>query len=259
MLRGFARIGMWLIRAISFCVDPELGAVKARLPRFAFPPGFNLIDAFTRVARAVRLCVVLEMKIEQDLADLRAGRFVAPAAPEPKKLGKNDLQSLDENPEKFESFDECERGESLFAEGPVRFQPGDNFGKYLKGPLKDAVAKICADLGLTPDWSQWAEDEGFPPPPGGDIGEWRIFVAPETDMAPEPGPEGRKPWAPRPRDRQKRPWRQSWPPPGGVGPPQNYRATSPPRAVATSDATQLFRHLPFEGARAYPTHAPAAP
>jgi hypothetical protein len=31
-------------------------------------------------------------------------------------------------------------------------------------PLREAVERLCADLELTPDWSQW-DGEGWPPKP----------------------------------------------------------------------------------------------
>jgi hypothetical protein len=90
-----------------------------------------------------------------------------------------------EEAENLEGPLEFERPEALLREAPARSRERDRFYRLLNGPLKDAVAAICADFGLKPDWSQWTEN-GFPPPPGGHVRDWGIFLAPESHTAPPP-------------------------------------------------------------------------
>lgn len=45
--------------------------------------------------------------------------------------------------------------------------------------LKETVEAVCADLGLTPDWSRWTGDGWLPPTSGY---QWQTMWAP-----PEPG------------------------------------------------------------------------
>jgi hypothetical protein len=101
------------------------------------------------------------------------------------------------------------------------------FRRLLNGPLKDAVAAICADLGLKPDWSLWTED-GFPPPPGGGKEDWIAFFAPEGEAGSAPPQHARK--APTPPPRYDKCWRPPWPPPEPHDPAPLYcpAATRPP-------------------------------
>jgi len=106
-----------------------------------------------------------------------------------------------------------ERAEALRGKLPERFREkggSPRFYRLLNGHLKDAVAAICADLGLKPDWSLWTED-GFPPPPGGGREDWIRFFVPEGDVAPRPGPGRTAPSGP-PRERVRDPLRLLDPP-----------------------------------------------
>jgi hypothetical protein len=196
MLRLLRRIGMWLVRAIAHQIDPDKVGLTWLGPRIVFPLGFDLVTAFERVSRAVRLTGSLELKIRQDIADMRAGIFPIWAAPAPKtprpqatpvtdlpeaggeptvvgdKIRDEALESIDQD---IEALDETER---LVGAPSEPLCEDEDFSKLLNGPLKDAVAAICADLGLKPDWSQWTED-GFPLPPDDEVTTWSVFFAPE--------------------------------------------------------------------------------
>lgn len=182
--------------------------------------------AFVRVMRALHLALSLAAKIEDDIAGLKAGILPSWAAPSAKAtppkttppqntplkatlmgelaeavaeatpLGEKDQET------DLEVLEIRERAEAL--RGKLRERLGDEresarFYRLLNGPLKDAVAAICADLGLKPDWSLWSED-GFPPPPGGRHEDWIRFFVPEGDVAPGPSPGRTAPSGP-PRER----------------------------------------------------------
>jgi hypothetical protein len=38
----------------------------------------------------------------------------------------------------------------------------EDYDKFLNRPFRECVAAICADLGLSPDWSLWSDETGFP-------------------------------------------------------------------------------------------------
>jgi hypothetical protein len=193
------------------------------------------------------------MKIKTEIAALRAGKLPSWAAPareaeretaRPSDKYKDDEPEADdtereasERAERPESAEAPERPENLEGDLHERLRETDRFYKLLNGPLKDAVAAICADLGLKADWSQWTED-GFPPPPGGDVRVWGIFAPAQCGASPTPdlpdvpdlneeagGPESiiwrpswprprrRKPGSPSPEDAiAMRRWQRGLPP-----------------------------------------------
>jgi hypothetical protein len=56
--------------------------------------------------------------------------------------------------------------------GRLRRSPGPRRNSFLYRPLRESVEAICADLGLTPDWSRWTDD-GFPPDTRTSRHEWK--------------------------------------------------------------------------------------
>jgi hypothetical protein len=163
-------------------------------PRISFPDRCNPITIFVRIARAVHLAVALKLKIEQEIADLRAGKSLGPITctvrpedrGEPIELRDGDgAKPPHAGVQDVEVLQELKRPEILPRVGKTPLSEADRFHRLLNGPLKDAVAAICADLGLGPDWSLWTED-GFPPPPGGDVRVWDIFRSSEIETPPPP-------------------------------------------------------------------------
>jgi len=255
MVRGLVQIGLGLMDAANWEGGGKESGLPWRGPRIVFPFGFNPCIAFARVLRAVCLALMLWARIDDEIAAMRAGRFpsdpaAAPLAartgdlPEPgaeaarlaDKIRQIGLETL------MEDVEPCECAEALLSDlterpGEERMDPA--FYRLLNGPIKDAVAAICADLGLRPDWSQWTED-GFPPPPGGEVTEWRIFLAPKGEPRPVRSSGEREPmWSPpgdtggegdiiwRPRWRRRR---------GYPKPPPRADANPPPREADRPNA-----------------------
>jgi hypothetical protein len=206
MLSGFLDMGLWLVRALTRQAAPSAQDPVWTGPRVAFPVGCNPITIFARVARALHLAVALRLKIEQQIADVRAGKFLSPITPAseatapqistrtelPEDSGeaidirdRDGEEALNAGVEAVEDLQDSMRPVVLPREGKARRSESDRFYRLLNGPLKDAVAAICADLGLRPDWSLWTED-GFPPPSGGDVRVWDIFRSSETQTPPPP-------------------------------------------------------------------------
>lgn len=47
-----------------------------------------------------------------------------------------------------------------------RLRETETYDEILFRPLKETVEAVCADLGLTPDWSRWTGDGWLPPTSG---------------------------------------------------------------------------------------------
>jgi len=225
MLSGFLDLGSWFVRALVRQAAPGRNDPEWTGPRVAFPVGCNPITLFVRIARAVHLAVALRLKIEQQIADILAGKSPNPITPAAEAT-PTDL-TCDEDVADVEALEEVEnhspRPEVLPREIKEPLSESDRFHRLLNGPLKDAVAAICADLGLGPDWSLWTED-GFPPPPGGDVRVWQIFRSAEIETPPPDKVDGAAHivWGPRwrrPRRSRAKPpldprcdrWPDTWP------------------------------------------------
>lgn len=53
----------------------------------------------------------------------------------------------------------------------------ESYDVLLTLSFRDAVAAICADLGLRPDWTLWIDDVGFVAPPGRRCVNWSKLCA----------------------------------------------------------------------------------
>jgi hypothetical protein len=117
---------------------------------------------FARISRAVRQSIVLEMKIAEALrawrglteaqrAEQRATVAMKPA--EPQACDAPEIEDLDEVGRGAEGW----RGETERGEREERFW-ADSYVIEDEGSFVSIVAKICRDLGVTPDWSAWSGD-----------------------------------------------------------------------------------------------------
>jgi hypothetical protein len=201
MLAWLVDLGGWLTGGLAHQAAPRINEPKWSGPWIAFPARVDPSVVYERVSRAVRLALALRMKIKTEIAALRAGKLPSWAAPareaereraRPSDEYKDDEPEVDdtereapERAERPESAEAPERPENLEGDLHERLRESDRFYKLLNGPLKDAVAAICLDLGLKADWSQWTED-GFPPPPGGDVRVWGIFAPAQCGAPPPP-------------------------------------------------------------------------
>jgi hypothetical protein len=205
MLGGLAEIGVRFATFLTHGIAPARG--EPRRPMMAFLFAGDPVIAFERVARAVRLAVALACRIEAELRALRSGQSLGPdallsRAPAPRTTAMNAVPEAEEEtaPPRDkgreigleapgETAPTPERPESLGGELNEDLREDAEFYRLLNGPLKNAVAAICADLGLAPDWSLWTET-GFPPPPGGGEDDWIAFFVPEGEVGPIPRPDG---------------------------------------------------------------------
>jgi hypothetical protein len=163
-------------------------------------------DAYHSVTRALRLTMALEAATAERLHDLRTGsserRRTAAAEVESPARSEAAVQP-EGHAEEAEEGGAVSMGvyrdtvrelvteaiaaevadESLAADmrGELRerLSERDLFGPLMFRPLREVVAKICDDIGLAPDWSQWEEDG------------WAV------DYTPPRGPQWPLPWKPR--------------------------------------------------------------
>jgi hypothetical protein len=252
MLGGLTEIGVRFARFLAHGVAPSRDGPKSPMTPFRFIG--DPFTAFERIARAVRLAIALALRIENEIAAWRGGKpidldaFVS-QAPCPKPTRTTDLSGAvreakgpgDKHQgtalqDVSDDAPPSERAENLVRELDEDLREDDEFYRLLNGPLKDAIAAICADLGLKPDWSLWTE-HGFPPPPGGGEEDWIAFFLGERDIAPAPGSDGLPPTPPpppRPLDDgnggEDEAWRPDWPPPNppDPSPPHCLAAPRPP-------------------------------
>jgi hypothetical protein len=111
----------------------------------------DIAMAYNRVARAVRHTLMLQSR----LIELRRGGQEARARRKA-AAGASAARILRGVIEDGEAGD-AERAERLAVEAAERLRQED-FGDLLSRPFGEAVAAICKDLGLSPDWLRLAED-----------------------------------------------------------------------------------------------------
>ena len=201
LLSRLAEVGVRIAEAIGAQVESDE----------AFD-GQAVALAYARVARAVRLTILLRTrlsdegerqarmrKVEADIAAQQQARAAARAA-------EADAEALqdDEDDVKFRArqiirrvikaeHDDIDRIERLDMEACERLDDEDLYGSVLARPMSDLVAGICKDLGLNPDWSRlfqeaWAQAElaggevgealkPFATPPPAEAEPWRPFAS----------------------------------------------------------------------------------
>ena len=211
--------------------NAELATRRARVVTEAMeagaepPKGVDPGDVFARLFRGVRIALMLETRLDDDLFALRAGTYVPeprraphgsraadphdpPAKPERDRMARRSqvrgyvLELVD--PDSFEE-EECER---IYEQLTERIYESDRYDAFLDLPLEQAVDAICKDLGVRPQYELW---EGLSWPP------WR-----QNPPQPAPPPASAPP-PPIPLP----------PPPFGVGEPERgdslAMVESPPR------------------------------
>jgi hypothetical protein len=167
MLRELAELGMELARALGAQALAELSPEETPDAPKVTPADPVLM--FTRVARAVRQTVALEMRIgradaEDQAEDDRALHRYEQIA---RRVLVHEIAA-----DAVTMHAEDGRRERLLRELDDRLdaeRPDDANYSYL--PVNVLVTRICRDLGVQPDWSLWAEraivaDEDGDWPPG---------------------------------------------------------------------------------------------
>jgi hypothetical protein len=199
MLAELAEIGMNLAREVSRqALDQSQDA----------PPAADLALTFSRIARAVRQTVALEAKLAEGPAQ-RPPLSVSDrwrSARRKRQVSEIVAGVIDAEVGEYDV-------EGLHDDLQERLDDGDEEADFADRPIGELVARICRDLGITPDWSlfedeDWAIEEartrppGSPPPAGvamkregegrGEGGAGFSAAAPGPAMTHDP-PPGRRP------------------------------------------------------------------
>jgi hypothetical protein len=157
LLEELSEIGMELARALKPGAEPDkaAGEVPAKDPAAAYAP----------LSRAIRLTLALESRTDKDLRDLKAGVESARQEARTKAEVRN-LEALEDKVRDLvldvaerESAD-SEAFEALEEALEERLDMDEAYWDLGGRPLRQTVERLCHDLGLSPDWSRWA-DEGW--------------------------------------------------------------------------------------------------
>jgi hypothetical protein len=206
MLQELAEIGMQMARAVrdealarAEAADDEEDAPK---PPSRFGGG-DLSLVYSRIARAVRQTLALETRIADGIEKARFEQRRAHVAAVRSAFQERQDEIRDHVAEAIEA-EAAEKGtsereiERLLDDLDERLEVGDYDEILPDLPIGDLVARICEDLGVTPDWSLW-EDQAWAIeyekslPPYNDIGaeRWRYLEA--ADPPPPPDAQGPAP------------------------------------------------------------------
>jgi hypothetical protein len=124
----------------------------------------GLAMAYARVARAVRMTLALQSRVLRDLeaverqascsAPFEAGQRASARAERKRRIARIltrviDAAAPDDAPEAIDA---------LSAEASERLADDDVCGDALTRPMGEIIARICADLGLEPDWTAFAQE-----------------------------------------------------------------------------------------------------
>ena len=135
--------------------------------------------AFAVISRAVRLCLALATRLDEELiALLRGGpiptlAILAPEGPvaesEAPAVGPSRRERIARAVDAVIEAEAGEAADRMRAYVNEHLTEGEAYDAYLHQPWRVVVQTICADLGLHPDWSTWDNSEGFkagarPPP-----------------------------------------------------------------------------------------------
>jgi hypothetical protein len=179
-LDRLADIGMGMAETID-------GEVKAAVEAGRPIPERAPID-FARIARTVRLTLMLQAKLIKELedGDRQAAKEADRAAWsqacdrvtqafEQKQRVAGIIERIAEQAEPYEA-------ERLTREARERLDRDDIYGHVLSRPASELIAEICRDLGLDPDWPKlageaWARAEMAGDNPG------RPLTGPRSDGA----------------------------------------------------------------------------
>jgi hypothetical protein len=127
---------------------------------------------FSRVARAVRMTVMLQSKLIRDADEAQTRAAVDPLSEEAMIAAAEEAMRLDpeghmhklrverifDRVAKSACGDDEERIGRLVIEAGERLDDEDLYGDILERPVGELVALLCRDLGLDPDWSRLAEE-----------------------------------------------------------------------------------------------------
>jgi hypothetical protein len=114
---------------------------------------------FARVARAVRLTLMLQARLIKDLEDRERG-VAQRRAWDRNDLAKARKTHVEHVVERIvaRQHTDTETVERLIWETSERLDREDLYGHVLDRPLSELIDMLCADMGLDPDWPRLAQE-----------------------------------------------------------------------------------------------------
>lgn len=156
MLERLSEIGMELAEAIGREALAEPGEGEVR--RSAGDRG----PVFARVARAVRQTVALEARLANDAQTREARLGQAERADRQAETRRARARREAEVRDIVQTVIEAETSDCVHSSFrgalDARLDREDDDSDLADLPLGEAVARVCRDLGLDPDWSDWDAD-----------------------------------------------------------------------------------------------------
>jgi hypothetical protein len=231
VLGDLAELGLDVARTIE-----RQSSASAARDAAAEVQGMGL--AYARVARAVRLTIALQSKRIEDLQALEARaqadedeteayeELLTPINVRKARVSRI-VERVAEAEYENEGADAADDAlDRLLTEADERLDDEDVYGDLLERPMSEIVARLCRDLGLSPDWAAlsdelWAREEIDSGPPGAPLAALvrarRTPSAPDAAPSPAAPPPTPPPEAPDPaRPEARRPsahGRETAPPP----------------------------------------------
>jgi len=155
MLQELAEIGMRLARALE---AEALAPAEEPRPPSPFGGG-DLGLMFTRIARAVRQTVALENRVAADRGTAQAQHAAQLASEARTQLSrrKDKLRRIVE--QAIEAEAHGSEAEHLLIDLDERLDDTDDDADFADAPVGEQVARLCADLGVTLDWSLWEDQD----------------------------------------------------------------------------------------------------
>ena len=196
LLQELAEIGMEMARAVRGQAVAQAAERDAN-PAAPFAGG-DLGLVFSRIARAVRQTLALEARLAEERLKARAEHATQLAEHAARLAGEARAKTVRRRndvryyvAEAIEAETPEDDVEDLLEELDERLDDVDAAGEFDDRPIGELVASICRDLGITPDWSlwedeDWAIEEARTRPPGSPYaappsGEDDALAAPPPD------------------------------------------------------------------------------
>jgi hypothetical protein len=174
MLQRLAKIGMVLAEEID------------RKTNSADPPPEPKRDrcrAYAAVARAVQRSVAMVVWLDADILAMRKGESIkvrparevkpAPQVSAPQHAWTPPAEPAQPSPLQAkvrssvwgainQEVRDIYRAQDVLDRLHDSLIEREDYDAFLNRPFRECVAAICADLGLSPDWSRWSDESGFP-------------------------------------------------------------------------------------------------
>ena len=165
MLQELAEIGLQIARAVRDEALARAEPVDEEAPARVSPFGAGDLGLiYSRISRAVRQTLALESRIAEGLETARFERRRSHVAKVRSAFEDREREVRDYVAEAIEN-EGAERRipdnevERLLDDLDERLEDGQYDDALADGPIAELVARICEDLGVSPDWRIWDDQD----------------------------------------------------------------------------------------------------